>query len=163
MSDKSAIHILYSITFSTTSVLRPIYTRRYSGGISRGIAHLSNQRTFIYFCVTPERYRARSLLERFSCGIPLARRALDQSALLFWYIDCWHSADGQVYVGQWLRRLDKYRSGECTGFVCTLSWFASMLYIQYRYNNRRKLCLWNSDIFENTWFYRYNSRAHKCA
>ena len=64
-------------------ILDKYYTRRYSGGISRCIAHLSNQRTFIYFCVTPERYRARSLLERFSCGIPLARRAFDLSALLF--------------------------------------------------------------------------------
>ena len=41
--------------------------------------------------------------------------------------DCWHSTDAQVYVGQWLRRLDNFRPGECTGSVCTLSWFASML------------------------------------
>ena len=66
-----------------SNALRPIYTRRYSCGISRGIAHLSNQRTFIYFCVTPERYRAGSLPERYSCGIPPASRPLDQSALLF--------------------------------------------------------------------------------
>ena len=71
--------------------LRPIYTRRYSCGISRGIAHLSNQRTFVYFCVTPERYRAGSLPERYSCGIPQASRPLDQSALLFC---CCHATAG---------------------------------------------------------------------
>ena len=58
-------------------ILRPIYTRRYSCGIPRGIAHLSNQRTFIYFCVTPERYRAvsrwiasRAIFLRYTAGQP---------------------------------------------------------------------------------------------
>ena len=57
--------------------LRPIYTRRYSCGIPRGIAHLSNQLTFIYFCVTPERYRAvsrwiasRAIFLRYTAGQP---------------------------------------------------------------------------------------------
>ena len=55
--------------------LRPIYTRRYSGGIPRGIAHLSNQRTFIYFCVTPERYASGIALDRFQSDIPAGSRS----------------------------------------------------------------------------------------
>ena len=51
------------------------------GGISDGIPRriaLVESAHFIYVCVTPERYRARSLRK------PLARRrAVDQSALLF--------------------------------------------------------------------------------
>ena len=65
------------------AVLRPIYIRRYS---ERDIARYpTNPISDFYFrlCVTPERYRARSLRERFPGGIPLASRALDQSALLF--------------------------------------------------------------------------------
>ena len=49
---------------------------------SRAVSHLSNQRCFIYFCMTPERYHARSLWERFPDGKPLARHAVDQSALV---------------------------------------------------------------------------------
>ena len=55
--------------------LRPIYTRRYSGGIPRGIAHLSNQRTFIYFCVTPERYASGIAPDRFQSDIPAGSRS----------------------------------------------------------------------------------------
>ena len=58
----------------SSRLLRPIYTRRYSCGIPRGIAHLSNQRTFIYFCVTPERYRGGIALDRFQSDIPAVYR-----------------------------------------------------------------------------------------
>ena len=71
---RGLLHISHSQTGVT---LRPIYTRRYSCGIPRGIAHLSNQRTFIYFCVTPERYRAvsrwiasRAIFLRYTAGQP---------------------------------------------------------------------------------------------
>ena len=72
----------------STSLKAHLYSR---GGFPTGY-HLSNQRTFIYFCVTPERYRARSLRWRFPDGKPLARRARDQSALLFWlFACCWRA------------------------------------------------------------------------
>ena len=82
--------------------------------LSRGVVHLSNQGTFIYFCVTPKRYRARSLRDRFPDGKPLTRRARDQSELLFQMIVDMPLTRRPAYIGQWLRnrRLDKNRSGE---------------------------------------------------
>ena len=67
--------IYYVILLHKYIELRPIYTRRYSGGIPRGIAHLSNQCTFIYFCVTPERYASGTALDRFQSDIPAGSRS----------------------------------------------------------------------------------------
>ena len=71
--------------------------------------------------------------------------------------DCSHAADAQAYVGQWLRRLDKNRSGEyrfseSVYWLC-LNFISSELYIVVWLNivtfstdiiiyaNVRKLCL----------------------
>ena len=135
--------------------LKPIYTRRFSDGISCGIAHLSNKRTFIYFCVTPERYRTRSLRERFPDGKPPPDMLVTNQCFCF---DCSHATDAQTYVGQGLRRLDQNRSGEYRfsesvywlrlNFIVV--WLNSVTFSIDRiiYANVRKLRLWNCDIFE---------------
>ena len=89
--DSALSHYKALLNPKRCTALRPIYTRRYS---ERDIARYpTSPISDFYFRlrVTPERYRARSLRERFPGGIPLASRALDQSALLFC---CCHATAG---------------------------------------------------------------------
>ena len=79
--------------------------------------------------------------------------------------DCSHAADAQAYVDQWLRRLDKNRSGSVYWLClnCAVVWLNIITFSTDRisYANVRKLHLWNCDIFEKSMMIATN-RAQVC-